>query len=358
MQPYWVSANAVTTHGLPVAFTWKAWVHTGDDDPVWWQLDPIFKSLDLCQGKELMADWLRKRLPAYDVDWEAANLTRELAYQPSRKSQEAKAKSAGTAVAGPPCQHASHTMSTPGLLVFLRKCTVFLRGESKVRAAAVLNGWMQLLLPATCAEGAGPAQHPHAQRCDLDPQDGICCHLRQCTSQSRLKPTPQEQCCELSYQLYSASPACEAAKAYDAALVETFAGQMNASLPSFACTSDPVVGAKLNVELGPQARPYSIDEDYKRTIVEDTLKCKRARTGGQAMQADRLADPPTANKWNESAIVLQQSSAFIQFKATQTLSIVGDASRIGNPAENCEVMAVWSPEVNAAVWLPPQARPC
>jgi len=110
MQPYWVSANAVTTHGLPVAFTWKDWVHTGDDDSVWWQLDPIFKSLDLCQGKELMADWLRKRLPAYDVDWEAANLTRELAYQPSRKSQEAKAKSAGTAVAGPPCQHSSHTL--------------------------------------------------------------------------------------------------------------------------------------------------------------------------------------------------------------------------------------------------------
>jgi len=56
--------------------------------------------------------------------------------------------------------------------------------------------------------------------------------------------------------------------------------------------------------------------------------------------------------------LLKQSAAFIQFKATQTLSIVGDASRIGNPAENCEVMAVWSPEVNAAVWLPPQARPC
>eukprot|EP00972_Heterocapsa_arctica_P066715 9845233-Heterocapsa_arctica.AAC.1 len=55
------------------------------------------------------------------------------------------------------------------------------------------------------------------------------------------------------------------------------------------------------------------------------------------------------------ATLLQQSAAFMQFKATQILSFIGDASRIGNPAESCEVMAAWCPEVGVAVWLPPQA---
>jgi uncharacterized protein YbjQ (UPF0145 family) len=102
---------------------------------------------------------------------------------------------------------------------------------------------------------------------------------------------------------------------------------------------------------GTQPRPKQ-DEDYKRHIVEEALASKRARTGGQA---DGLAHPSAAARWNDMATLLHQSAALQQFKATQILSFIGDASRIGNPAENTEVMAAWSPDVGAAVRLPQQA---
>eukprot|EP00972_Heterocapsa_arctica_P073822 10898126-Heterocapsa_arctica.AAC.1 len=71
-------------------------------------------------------------------------------------------------------------MSTKGLLVFLRKCTMYLRGGSRARAIAVVTCWLQLMLPANSPEAIGPVTQLLAQHCDSDAQDGICHHLRSC----------------------------------------------------------------------------------------------------------------------------------------------------------------------------------
>ena len=330
---------------------WKAWEHT--DGSVWWQLDDVFKALDICQGNELMCDWLRRRLPSFDNAWGDAGMVKECAYRPSQKSQDANAKFAGKPVAGEASLHQSHTMSTKGLLVFLRHCTIYLRGGSKARAIAVLSCWLQLMLPASAAGAIGPAIQSHAQHCGSDAQDGICHHLRHCNELAAKRPTPQATACEFTHQLQLLTHVRLAAKACYAAVVEALASQINANWQQVALTTDPLTGARAGMD-GAQPRPKQ-DEDYKRHIVEETLASKRARTGRQAVQADGLAHPSAAARWNDMATLLRQSAAFQHFKTAQTLSIIGDASRIGNPAENVEVMAAWSPEVGAAVWLPPQA---
>jgi hypothetical protein len=157
----------------------------------------------------------------------AAGMVRESAYQPSQKSQEAKAKFAGKPVGRQASLHQSHAMSTKseGLarLPQALHYTIYLRGCSRARAIAVLSCWLQPMLPASAPGAMGSATHAHAQRCGSDAQDGICHHLGHCNCLAAKRPTPQAIACELSHQLRLLTHMCPAATACYAAVVDVVA---------------------------------------------------------------------------------------------------------------------------------------
>jgi hypothetical protein len=349
--PFWYHIHGSTSLGDKFEVRPKAWVHAGGE--TWWQLDPFFKALELLSPKVLMSDWLNHRMESFVEAWGAAGISKVEALLPSLKSQVATAKMRGQPV-DKLVGHHSFCMSTVGLLVWLRRLSISLhRSASRAFASAVLVAWLLFMLPSTSLDLAqAHISAGVAQRCQTGAvEDGLCCHIQACRRAAMVEGSPQLKCAELWCALGLHTHCCHACKAWDEMLVRELATLVDAEVPAVAMTTDPKVGA-LITKRGPHER---VDEDYKKAVVDVAVSSKRAKTCGQAIQADGVAVRQNANDWSDARTLLEQAACWDSFKECQCISVIGDASRVGNPAENCEVIAAWSPGVGAGVWLPPQA---
>jgi hypothetical protein len=357
---FWVRSAGLTHEGEHLELDWKAWRHGGDE--AWWELRRVADSMELIQGKYYLDEWLRKHKKQLIAFWGRFGLGEAEAFLPSQKAHAQKARSAGSNVLEPAslASHKVPCLSTAGLLVFLHFAGIASKA-AKLRAKSATSWDVFLtrsMLPEFCdsmLEAQLPARW--AASCGMPGAGQACAHYDACVDAACGEGLPSQQSlATLLWQLFSAGSGCGACRGYAGELLQLIASHVNENLSTTAYTSDPLAAPPLPTF---RERKRPIDEDFKRSVSAKAVTEGRAASGSQYLKATGACSRKNAYRWNDEGLLEHQAASWVG-AAPQTLEsviVALDAKRLGNPAENVEVMAacVTASSGSFVSWLPPQA---
>ena len=336
----------------------KAWRHA--DDSVWWAVNSFLSStgLDVLGPEDSFCLWYKKKKGQLGHALAQGGCQLEEHVRAPRRALQAQAREHGQTYEPPAIGHDEYHASTRGLLLMLTFLQAHVRSHpTRHKVALCLQVWFEALVPAeavgTLALQAIPELTMRA--CPLFNGDP-CRHIRQCLR--RLEATGssvQARMRDHVLDLWELSSSCQSCKARLSEVVASLSDHMDSHLEAGAYTMNPRKRREQKPRAG--ARRQRIDEDYKRAVVEDTVSSGAARTPRALMKADGIAEPDDVAKWTELHTLQRQSAAWLTFRNVQHLGLCGDASRLGNPAEETLMMAAWSGDASRGCWLPPQAEP-
>ena len=357
---FWVRSAGLTPGGEHLELDWKAWHHDGDK--AWWEFRRVADSMDLVGGKYYLDEWIRKHKKQLVAFWGRFGLGEAEAFLPSQKAHAQKARSASskvldTASAG---SHKVPCLSTPGLLVFLHFIgTASKANVLKAKSATLWDIFLtRSMMPEFCnrmLEAPLPARW--SASCGMSGAGHACVHYTACVGAACGGSLPSQQSlATLLWQLLSVGSGCGACKGYAGELLQLMASHVDASLSTTAYTSDPLVAPALPTF---RERKRPIDEDFKRSVSAKVVAEGRAASGSQFLKATGTCSRKNASRWNDEGLLEHQAASWVA-AAPQTLEsviVALDAKRMGNPAENVEVMAacVTASSGSFVSWLPPQA---
>ena len=336
----------------------KAWqLQSG----LWWKLHRFTDFLEVTQHVYL-DEWLRKgRLMSFRALWEALAFSTSDCWLPSMRADKYRAQQSQDHVLSQEAQK-SPCISSVGVL-----CMLFVISQTakkivtKNKALAAFHSFCRRMLPGDVAsnflQDGMPA--PFQARCPAPKLAGRCPHYEQCLLAGEGAPIPQEAFSMMLLkllQLHSVCQAClhlctEALGLFHTVPVVQF-------IESLAYTTDPLEAAK---EKG-NKRQRPVDTDLKTAITYEAMKKKRAASPGLFLQATNISSASNSYRWSEELLGQYQSYCKALAQTKYSFTVVADAKRIGNPAEQTEVMVaclLGQDHVGHGVILPPQVHwPC
>ena len=254
----------------------------------------------------------------------------------------------------PQVKHDVPTVSTAALLVFLRFAGVWCRTKiSKSRCVMALHALLDVfLLPAALDQASALLKADGTINfCRVGAAgNGPCCHVDQCDECVDASQRPQYCVAKIFQKTATLSSACATLQAADQHLISLLVNCVADRLGVVATTIQPKVGMLLHG----RSKRRRVDEDYKEYVVSEALRLGRGHNANAVVRGDAAADSGIGAKWHEQLCCFEQASAWLTFHDVQDISLAGDASRLGCPAEETEFIAAWSPSVDYGVWLPPQ----
>lgn len=166
---------------------------------------------------------------------------------------------------------------------------------------------------------------------------------------------PQTGVAETILALFDCSGACGASAALCRIALAEVSRVIDRRLADFSFTQDPSRATMLGDGTKKHRR---IDEDLRRLATLEAPKTGRAPHAAGFLRATGMCSAKNAPGWCEQDMLRYMSVGWVLGSNAQTVCLTFDAGRVGNPAENVEVMAcqVYSSDGGGAfMWLPPQA---
>lgn len=105
-------------------------------------------------------------------------------------------------------------------------------------------------------------------------------------------------------------------------------------------------------------RRMRVDEDWREEVAVGSVEKKRAATGRNFARAHADSVSSTVvPKYEEADLARYMVASNRTFKDKHgVFSVTEDAIRVGDPPEECLIIALWSASVERAVFLPPQVQ--
>jgi hypothetical protein len=353
-QPFYWKGHVALPTGKVVATDWKCWrLQSG---LVAWELaGPIY---DISKSTAKVCRQLKEESAHIEFACQVLGAPKDSHVWPSRKAASAHARSLGRdaceAVSAGPFQQ-EWSISTLGLLQLLlvwalNKKTL----ASRILAKCVMTSWLAVFieplaaaLHAACQGCQAAASH----LCQLGRDaDGLCMHMRgiladACASGPDLDAV---QLTELLCKLFSISQSCTSTVAWYRQLMSTLSATIDTN----------VHGGRLDVtaditrhRIGPSGRKRRLDED---ACLQTALGLNHSHPCSSAAGRHNGVATSTASSFDRRGLVAYMLAAPGHFEGVRHLCITTDGSRVGQPAEETNVYAAWSPDCSRSAWLAPQ----
>lgn len=97
-------------------------------------------------------------------------------------------------------------------------------------------------------------------------------------------------------------------------------------------------------------RKMRVDSDFKEAVVSTVVQLKRSRTSSAWLRAQGEFSDKLAAPWTEKSLCASLSASWFAFRDGHIFPVAGDCSRIGKPAEETYVAAIFCPDVQRAAW--------
>ena len=106
----------------------------------------------------------------------------------------------------------------------------------------------------------------------------------------------------------------------------------------------------------PKSKRRRLDEDFKRAVVTKAKEEGRAQSGAHFLRAEGSSAFRLAQRWQVFEMLYHQSAGWRSFAHAKCIGLVSDAARLGDPAEEALVCALWAAGGSGSVVLPPQVH--
>ena len=319
-----------------------------NDDSVRWSLRCFAKAVLPRRQKLDLCKLLRRDLHDWFADLDALGFQRDVEYLPSFRGAKPTQKD-------DPHIKSEHHTSTVGLLLWplhlarrrhekreqafaldvLKQVVSFLIDD--VAVCALLK---QPPLPGECAlcaahRGAAPG----------------CSHLTYFLYvASQVDIDTIEKGCEFLLALSKAADAsCATLRTWFARLCRALAPILDARVLRGECDANVLKDIDL---LKNGERRLRINDDYKAAIL-DAPSSGRATCGNSLARALGEVNPDSATGWLNNYLASYSASVALTRAGDETIAY--DATKIGQPAEECECYVAYRPDVDVGFVLPPQA---
>lgn len=336
----------------------KFWSHDGQCR---WVLCPILVALGLLATGHLVGDWFRKRQESLHAAWALVGIGADDGLRGSSlKSQSLRG---GMSYAPGEQEHdefhctSACMVSTflwlqqgAGTLVRRRRSEWFLQNF----LALLLSSSSRGALEALCSPPPPPPAVCGA--CPLSIEGRPCIHLAPILSHL------QSQGVGLAvvgaghlWSLWCVVAECAVVRSELERAVTIVAAAVDHGSGDAAYTSDPRRAHDDDTDLARRTKRQKVDEDYKASVVGHSVSQGLSKTSRALLVADGKVCPDDIGRWDDDHLLTLQAAAWLSFARVEHLSLAGDASRLGNPAEETQVMLACNLESGRACWLPPQA---
>jgi hypothetical protein len=349
-RPFWINGDALDTAGVRFSFAWKSvW---DDASKAWYELRELLSTANQLPDKVTASQWYKVRKLKIEETLRILGRRGQADVLPGRRSFQELVR-LGRLQAVPTTCRNEFMVSSCGLIVVLLHCNVDSRSrELQHRAAMLLEAWLVKMLPPHAVdEIANLAPAGLLQQCPMH-NGGICPHMQ--GALAWLADTRHAAQVRLAYALKDASQSagiCEVAVVWTREVLKTIEPLLDEGLEAAAYTSDAM---KSNAAaLTACTRKRRVDEDLKTAIIDHMVDSKRAKSGRAAARADGSVDAGLVRKWEERALLEYQAAIWDIAENVEHISMSLDAKRIGQPAEETEVIACTAYPGKLAWWLPP-----
>jgi hypothetical protein len=157
------------------------------------------------------------------------------------------------------------------------------------------------------------------------------------------------QLAELLCKLIVVSQSCTSTAAWYRHLTGTLSATIDANVNGGRL--DEIVDISRH-RVGPTGRKMRLDED---ACLQTALGQNRSHPCSSAAGRHNGWATSTASSFERRGLVAYVLTAPCHFEGIRHLCITTDGSRVGQPAEETNVYAAWSPECSRSAWLAPQA---
>lgn len=254
------------------------------------------------------------------------------------------------------------SMSTGGFLIYLLyEASLRKTAAHKRLAKALLLGFCQPWLTPEAlqiVDWDSVWDKQVASCCEHDIGGGVCKHIQRAPRMPRQGKGGAPDYLEAMLTFFGQALVCGGAAAGLLRLVRFLAEAAFSDLPARS-SCDPYNQDLLRGK----KRQLRADEDYKHHVLVTLPRSRQIVAGSMALACDtQIRDESRGRVWLSQQLNSMLNSAWHQLEQHGALrgplSITEDCARLGNPAQETAVMAVWIDELQCGRFLPPQAVGC
>lgn len=332
-EPGWVAVSAVGSDGADLSVEHKFFVY--DNSAVFWRIEPVFRKLLSHRHKVRIAHDLTR----FAVGWETYHMRCGFSFAEETKASLRQCRADPTMLADDAMTREVRTCSTKSMCLFL----LTFYGRRKLidqnAAAAVLKAWLSRVLLPDCAVlqpwlvRVLPARR---DRCRHGLHGGWCSHMHpffQLASQLWSKAeAPQIILANLLLRLTSDLFKCDAIAMVLADLLNCVQWQISTGIGELECSRDPT--KHIEETSAKNFRRVAIDEDYKRTLIEQ-VRLKRKAKSGASVAAVQDVSERMLRYWGKAQVAAFQAAVARCAGNIKSgvITLKEDAARIGQPKE-------------------------
>lgn len=359
-EPRWVPV-ALEQDGAPVKSAhMKAWLYNSQS-VAFWELRRFIDAAEVRPMSVRLHSWLRSRGDEFKEVFFRAQLHKDYVMRPSRKAvMEAQRRS--TDESALEFVREEWSIKTSGLLALLCHLSTSSRlGIHRSKSAAVLRAWVAATCsPAVADIVAEENIPPHlAAHCDLVAKGGLCCHMCEAVLAQRLGSAPQHIVADALARMWRTAvlDGCEACGALYRHVVDRLEAHIWDNLPTIGSSSAMLSSQIADPSSERAKKRRRFDEDLKRCVVEKGSGRDGHATSARAfVRATGAASPSSAAYWVSQELIALQAGAWVTMSQGGAMHAALDGARIGNPAEDTELILAWSAASEKGCVCPPQAR--
>lgn len=336
----------------------KAWAFEGAPGSgalaVTWEFRRFVDAAGLCPESLYLHQWIRKRRDVWAPCWRRFGIEPGEALIPSRRSAQQSRVGDDTLCADGKVR-SEWSITTVGLLVLLMHISSDARSQKAKRMAlGLLAAWLTVLVKAeeSARLRSMVVGSSHLSSCQVfADSSGVCCHVQDIY---RLVGMPEgrpsfvgEALASCLVKLYAGGMTCRAFQHIMSDILPILATGMHLALLEKG-HSDLRRAALYDPS---RAKRRRCDEDLQASVMQRSASC--SQSAGNILAIDGSSRRSGTN-WMEKMVCSFQSSAWLHFKGAPAVNLVMDAKRIGNPAEDTEVLLATNCGSLRSTWLPPQ----
>lgn len=191
--------------------------------------------------------------------------------------------------------------------------------------------------------------------CPLSAGGTACRHLQPLLSHlGRPDVCSPAACASHLSNLWCIVAECPAARLELARAVTIVSSAVDRGAHDSAYTCDPRKAHNDDIDIARRMKRQKVDEDDKSAIVQTSISQGFAKTSRSLLVADDRVCPDNIGRWDDDHLLTTPAASWLSFARVEHLSVAGDASRLGNPAGEAQVMLACNLDSGRACWLPPQ----
>lgn len=354
-EPHFLALNCIGANGVAVRFEAKAVQYSQYDGQVYWELRRFLLALNSGRKCIQPRELYRKQEQTLLAYFEDGGLDPDIHMLPSARGYRVSlAAGKPRLVDSEPFIRNERMVSTQGLLLaLLAWCSLKKKKEDKSLGSAILECWVSALCDVQqCVDLDLPAIAPGAPGdCGYQQVSGTCRH-HVMVPPLRNAGTARHDVVKYLIDISASCTVCPVNAHILRCILEPLAEAMAATLPTVAEQD-----ALKRQHLQSHVRKMRIDEDYKHQVAT-RVRAGRARSGGDVTAVDSQMSRDTARGFAHldiERLLAEQWNLYDGQQISGVVSIVEDAARLGNPAEETTVYAMWHERGQHGFWLVPQA---